>query len=109
MGIAFIGTMCRRTSAYGVSQDGTRALANVATTVAHEMGHNFDMNHDDGGLVCVFVCLCVGGDHSLQINQLKHSPFWSEISILKLQIVTPFPYGYRVFESSTFIHLRLHV
>ena len=48
MGIAFVGTMCRRQSSTGVTQDGGRSLNDVVTTAAHELGHTFNMNHDDG-------------------------------------------------------------
>ena len=51
VGIAFIGTMCNLRSSTGVSQDGGRNLAGVATTVAHELGHIFNMDHDDGEIL----------------------------------------------------------
>ena len=46
VGIAFIGTMCNRPSATGVTQDGGRSLTSVVTTAAHELGHIFNMAHD---------------------------------------------------------------
>ena len=48
VGIAFVGTMCQRRSSTGLSQDGGRSLTSLATTVAHELGHIFNMDHDDG-------------------------------------------------------------
>ncbi len=48
VGIARLGTMCNRFSSIGVSQDGIRQLGGVVTTVAHELGHIFNMDHDDG-------------------------------------------------------------
>ena len=51
VGIAFIGTMCTRSSSTGLTQDGLgRSLSSVTSTAAHELGHVFNMNHDDGGL-----------------------------------------------------------
>ncbi len=38
--------MCNRNFGTGFTQDGGRALNNVVATAAHELGHNFDMNHD---------------------------------------------------------------
>ena len=48
VGVALVGTMCNRFSSFGVTQDGTRTLTSVATTAAHELGHIFNMEHDDG-------------------------------------------------------------
>ena len=50
IGIAFVGTMCSPFLATSVTQDGGRDLNSVVTTAAHELGHTFRMNHDDGGL-----------------------------------------------------------
>ncbi len=49
IGIAFLGTMCTPNS-IGVTQDGGGfPLAFVITIAAHEIGHNFNMRHDNGG------------------------------------------------------------
>lgn len=48
VGVAFVGTMCRLMSSVGLSQDGGRSLSNVVATAAHELGHIFNMKHDDG-------------------------------------------------------------
>ena len=48
VGISNMGTMCRCPSSSGLTQDGGRSLNAVVTTAAHELGHIFNMNHDDG-------------------------------------------------------------
>ena len=48
VGIAFIRTMCSDTASVGLSQDGARSLESIGSTAAHELGHIFNMNHDDG-------------------------------------------------------------
>jgi len=47
IGIAFVGTMCTSFST-GVTQDTRSSVASVGATATHELGHNFDMEHDDG-------------------------------------------------------------
>ena len=51
IGIAFVGAMCS-TSSVGLTQDGGRSLTSVIITAAHELGHIFNMQHDDGKMVC---------------------------------------------------------
>jgi hypothetical protein len=50
-GIAFINSVCRTTSAYGLTSGGLRnaltTLAFVAQTPTHEIGHNFGALHPD--------------------------------------------------------------
>ena len=48
IGIAYIRAICSEFIAVGVTQDGLRSSANsVAATLAHELGHLLNMNHDD--------------------------------------------------------------
>ncbi|XP_042363909.1 disintegrin and metalloproteinase domain-containing protein 9 [Plectropomus leopardus] len=52
LGMAFVGTVCSQATAGGInvySDDNLRALSSV---VAHEMGHNLGMNHDDTRCTC---------------------------------------------------------
>lgn len=47
LGIAPIGGMCSRYSSGGVTKDGGLSVAFVASIAAHELGHIFNMRHDD--------------------------------------------------------------
>ncbi|XP_077457583.1 disintegrin and metalloproteinase domain-containing protein 28 [Stigmatopora argus] len=54
VGLAFIGTLCSPHSVGVVQDHNNRAIA-VGATLAHEMGHNLGMNHDDSS-----ACACTG-------------------------------------------------
>lgn len=54
VGLAFIGTLCSGHSVGVVQDHNDRAIA-VAATLAHEMGHNLGMDHDDSN-----ACVCTG-------------------------------------------------
>ncbi|XP_075934298.1 zinc metalloproteinase-disintegrin-like MTP4 [Anarhichas minor] len=54
VGLAYIGTLCSGHSV-GVTQDHNDRPIAVAATLAHEMGHNLGMNHDDSS-----TCACSG-------------------------------------------------
>nr|XP_015202031.1 PREDICTED: disintegrin and metalloproteinase domain-containing protein 9-like [Lepisosteus oculatus] len=47
LGMAFVGTVCSVSSAGGINVFGGSTLQFVSTVIAHEMGHNLGMNHDD--------------------------------------------------------------
>ncbi len=46
VGFAFIGTMCTANSV-GLTQDGGMPLATAISIATHEIGHNFNMRHDE--------------------------------------------------------------
>ena len=46
-GIAYIGTMCRSSTSVGLTQGGGGSIDSVGATAAHELGHIFNMRHDD--------------------------------------------------------------
>ncbi|XP_077570921.1 zinc metalloproteinase-disintegrin-like MTP4 [Stigmatopora nigra] len=54
VGLAYIGTLCSAHSVGVVQDHNDRAIA-VGATLAHEMGHNLGMNHDDSS-----ACACTG-------------------------------------------------
>ncbi|XP_051924184.1 disintegrin and metalloproteinase domain-containing protein 28 [Hippocampus zosterae] len=54
VGLAYIGTLCSGHSVGVVQDHNNRAIA-VGATLAHEMGHNLGMNHDDSS-----ACICSG-------------------------------------------------
>ncbi len=49
IGVAYLGTMCTEFS-NGLVQDGGSPITSVIAIAAHEVGHNFNMQHDDGNI-----------------------------------------------------------
>ncbi|XGW29466.1 hypothetical protein V3C99_008913 [Haemonchus contortus] len=79
VGKAFKGTMCSYDYSGGVDVDHSTNAAIVAATVAHEMGHNFGMEHDvDYGTTCN-----CPGNHCVMAPSTGVSPpsFWSDCSL----------------------------
>ncbi|KAM4039379.1 zinc metalloproteinase-disintegrin-like MTP4 isoform 2-T2 [Anomaloglossus baeobatrachus] len=53
VGLAWISTLCSASNSAGIIQDHSTDYIPVAATLAHEMGHNLGMPHDDGsGCYC---------------------------------------------------------
>ncbi|VDM75573.1 unnamed protein product [Strongylus vulgaris] len=89
VGKAFKGTMCSYDYSGGVDVDHSNNSAIVAATVAHEMGHNFGMEHDvDYGTTCN-----CPGNHCVMAPSTGASPptFWSDCSLKYLS--TSFSHG----------------
>ncbi|XP_067100856.1 disintegrin and metalloproteinase domain-containing protein 9 [Osmerus mordax] len=55
LGMAFVGTVCSVASSGGINVFSDNSLPYFSTVVAHELGHNLGMNHDNGR------CSCNGG------------------------------------------------
>ncbi|XP_075714930.1 disintegrin and metalloproteinase domain-containing protein 9 [Rhinoderma darwinii] len=52
-GMAFVGTVCSRGHAGGINVFSNLNVPSFSSIVAHELGHNLGMNHDDGrGCTC---------------------------------------------------------
>ncbi|XP_066521908.1 disintegrin and metalloproteinase domain-containing protein 9 [Hoplias malabaricus] len=55
LGMAYVGTVCSANTGGGISVYSDSALQYFSTILAHEMGHNLGMNHDNT------LCNCNGG------------------------------------------------
>ncbi|XP_067344084.1 disintegrin and metalloproteinase domain-containing protein 9 isoform X2 [Channa argus] len=57
LGMAFVGTVCSMSTSGGISVFSDNSLPYYSTVVAHEIGHNLGMNHDDGRCSCNRSCI----------------------------------------------------
>jgi hypothetical protein len=65
IGLAYVGVICNSTFGYGFSQSRfTLNFANRVGVTSHEIGHNFNLDHCDGGAACSpcrIMCSGIGG------------------------------------------------
>ncbi|XP_017338798.1 disintegrin and metalloproteinase domain-containing protein 9 [Ictalurus punctatus] len=52
LGMAYVGTVCSASSGGGISVYGDNGFQYYSTVLAHEMGHNLGMTHDDTRCKC---------------------------------------------------------
>ena len=90
VGLAYVGTMCHDEDAVGLVEDTGGSVQSVGTTAAHELGHIFNMLHDDLGefrhncgfswnLGCLYVLYCIESKMGPRIMQLVMQ--WNDIII----------------------------
>ncbi|XP_071340199.1 disintegrin and metalloproteinase domain-containing protein 9 isoform X1 [Trachinotus anak] len=58
-GMAFVATVCSRSHGGGINAFTNNNLPSFASIVAHELGHNLGMNHDDGRSCSCPVSACI--------------------------------------------------
>lgn len=80
VGKALKQTMCTYEYSGGVNYDYHESISLIATTIAHELGHNFGMEHDNDGCHCK-ANNCIMGPSS----SFPHPRHWSSCSISQLE------------------------
>ncbi|XP_064421571.1 disintegrin and metalloproteinase domain-containing protein 9 isoform X1 [Latimeria chalumnae] len=60
-GMAFVGTVCSRSHGGGINVFPHNNVHSFSSIVAHELGHNLGMNHDDGRKCTCAISGCIMG------------------------------------------------
>lgn len=80
VGKALKQTLCTYEYSGGVNSDYSESISLVATTLAHELGHNFGMEHDGSG------CECKGKNCIMGASSSFPSPrHWSSCSVKQIE------------------------
>ncbi len=64
VGLANVRAMCSSTNSFGLTEDKGRSLESTGAIAAHELGHIFNMQHDDSpsewkALSCHYDYICM--------------------------------------------------
>uniref|UniRef100_A0AAQ4NQS9 ADAM metallopeptidase domain 9 n=1 Tax=Gasterosteus aculeatus aculeatus TaxID=481459 RepID=A0AAQ4NQS9_GASAC len=77
-GMAFVSTVCSRSHGGGINVFIGNNIASFASIVAHELGHNLGMNHDDGRSCSSSVEACImnsGATGSINFSKCSADDF----------------------------------
>ncbi|XP_006114496.2 disintegrin and metalloproteinase domain-containing protein 20-like [Pelodiscus sinensis] len=72
IGKAYLGGVCDKQRAAGVEAFMHGPSKEFAVLVAHELGHNIGMKHDDRDCVCVNDSTCIMNAHRTQVHQFSN-------------------------------------
>lgn len=81
VGRAYVGSICSYHSSGGIVTDHMQGMSSLATTLAHELGHNFGMEHEGDE------CKCVDDECIMSAKSSSNPPVhWSDCSVEKLKV-----------------------
>ncbi|CAL9699255.1 unnamed protein product [Knipowitschia caucasica] len=76
LGMAFVGTVCSVATSGGINVlTDTATLPYFSSIVAHEIGHNLGMNHDDTRCSCEGGCIMGAGGQSVSFSSCSGDDF----------------------------------